>query len=119
MIWHNAVLRPPESSHQNTPPLGVYPHVERGGEGVGVAGLMLMGRIRSCALFLICRVRHSFHSTKIVTSLAFIEEIYNILSLAKVHKKSDFLRPVYKKVKTVTIFVGKKRSAGFPSLIER
>ena len=37
----------------------------------------------------------------------------------KVHKKSDFLRPVYKKVKTVTIFVGKKRSAGFPSLIER
>ena len=38
---------------------------------------------------------------------------------AKVHKKSDFLRPVYKKVKTVTIFVGKKRSAGFPSLIER
>ena len=40
-------------------------------------------------------------------------------TLAKVHKKSDFLRPVYKKVKTVTIFVGKKRSAGFPSLIER
>lgn len=44
---------------------------------------------------------------------------YEIFFMAKVHKKSDFLRPVYKKVKTVTIFVGKKRSAGFPSLIER
>ena len=46
----------------------------------------------------------------------FLTETYES---AKVHKKSDFLRPVYKKVKTVTIFVGKKRSAGFPSLIER
>ena len=27
------------------------------------------------------------------------------IQTAKVHKKSDFLRPVYKKVKTVTIFV--------------
>lgn len=42
-----------------------------------------------------------------------------MIDYTKVHKKSDFLRPVYKKVKTVTIFVGKKRSAGFPSLIER
>ena len=29
-------------------------------------------------------------------------------------KKGDFLRPVYKKVKTVTIFMGKMRSCDTP-----
>ena len=37
--------------------------------------------------------------------------------LAKVYKKTDFLRPVDKKVKTATIFVVKTRSQGFPILI--
>ena len=36
---------------------------------------------------------------------------------AKIYKKPRFLRPVHKKVKTATIFVGKKRSSGFPCLI--
>ena len=36
---------------------------------------------------------------------------------AKVYKKTDFLRPVDKKVKTATIFVVKTRSQGFPILI--
>ncbi len=35
----------------------------------------------------------------------------------KVYKKTDFLRPVDKKVKTATIFVVKTRSQGFPILI--
>ena len=34
----------------------------------------------------------------------------------KVYKRCDFLHPVYKKVKTVTIFMGKMRSVFFFSL---
>ena len=37
----------------------------------------------------------------------------------KVYKKRDFLRPVYKKVKTVTIFMEKMRSCGFPASIKK
>ncbi len=33
-----------------------------------------------------------------------------LLTFAKVYKKTDFLRPVNKKVKTATIFVVKTRS---------
>ena len=35
-----------------------------------------------------------------------------IILYAKIHKKGDFLRLVYKKVKTVNIFVDEKRSFG-------
>ena len=83
-------------------------------------------------------IRRSFSLTNIVTALTFLEEIYEEYSMKKIAYvgrwpdrvgSANFLSQRYiknvifyarsiRKVKTVTIFVGKKRSAGFPCLIE-
>ena len=48
---------------------------------------------------------------RMIVNINFIIRMgYFVIQFTKVHKKRDFLCPVYKKVKTVTIFVGEKRS---------
>ena len=64
-------------------------------------------------------------SNNLVYLNTFCLNLFSLLNLvfvflvddAKVYKKTDFLRPVDKKVKTATIFVVKTRSQGFPILI--
>ena len=58
----------------------------------------------------------SSFSTPGVPSVLFFAQVVNgeFKSLTKVYKKTDFIRPVNKKVKTATIFVVKNEVIGFP-----